>query len=420
MIWLPLLILLVCSAVVSASETALFGVDRTALRAFAADARRSHRRVHRLMRQPARVLMTVLIANTAINVALFAGAFVAARTFRETRPFAAALVGVGVLFAVLVFGEIVPKTVVLASPSRFAPWAAGIIATLGIILAPLRWILRNLVVDPLIRLFAPPPSLDGGPVTTGELQALVEESAREGVIDSRENDMLQAIVAVGDVSVREMMTPRVDMPSVRLDAPRHAARKAVREASGRRVVVYGRDPDDVRGVLHARDLYLHPRESIHALLKPVRFVPEQVHLVQLLRFFRKTQSQLAVVVDEYGGTAGLVTVSDVIRWIAGAAVDTGEVRAAIEAERIDEDTYRLPGRLSVRAWADRFAVRSIDRRIATVGGLVLAMLGRMPHVGDVVHISNLRLTVTEMRHRRIETIILRRESASAPLPEGSA
>jgi CBS domain containing-hemolysin-like protein len=236
----------------------------------------------------------------------------------------------------------------------------------------------------------------------------VEHSAREGVIDSKEHEMLQAVVAAGQVSTREIMTPRVDIDAESIESSRRAFMDHLKAGRARRLLVYGRDLDDIRGVIYARDLYLKPRAPVGKLVKPAHFVPEQINLVQLLLHFRRENVEFAVVVDEYGGTAGLVSVGHVTDWILGSSHDA-ESATAPTTQRVDENTYRVSGNLSARAWAERFAVRQIDRHVDTVGGLILAALGRMPKAGDSVRIGNLTLTVERVNKRRIERILLRRD-----------
>ena len=421
MLWLSLALLLVCSGMLSASETALFGLSWQALHRFGRSEGRLRRRVYLLMTAPGgprRVLMTVLLANTAVNVAIFTVSFLAVREVREVAVtagggrYAAAIVAAGSVAAplcVIIFGEMLPKAVALSSSRRFAPPAALLVAMLQAVLGPIQWILAKLLVDPVTRLLAPHRAA-ADTVTTEELRLLVEHSAHEGVINSTENEMLQAIVALADVSVREVMTPRVDINSVPIDDNRATVLETVRKSGRRRLPVCGRDSDDIRGVLYARDLYLSTNEPIKTLVRRIHFVPEQVNLMQLLRHFRAENIPLAIVVDEYGGTAGLVTVEDVVEWVVGDLPD-GEVRPwRATTERLDENTYRLSGDVSVRVWADRFAVGEIDRHVDTVGGLILAKLGRLPRTGDSVRIRNLTLTVERMQRRRIALVLLHRDS----------
>lgn len=412
MIWMVLLLLLVTSGTMSASETALFALNRQSLHDFGRSASLLRRRAHRLMQQPKSVLMTVLITNTGVNVAIYALSFVALQGLGDTQPALAGIASAGVVLSVIVFGEVVPKAVALGNPRRIAPPAAGVIWVLQTVLSPLRWLLSTLLVDPITRLVAPsspPPDT----VDTEELQLLVEHSARAGHINSTENEMLQAIVELAEASVREVMTPRVDIEFIRAGDNPRAAYQTIKQSRRRILPVCGRDLDDVRGLVVARDTLLTSGAAIQSLVRPVHFVPEQINLAQLVRHFHDQRSHFAIVVDEYGGTAGLVTVDDVVEWIVGGLPDSEAPRTAPVSERIDDDTYRLAGDLSVRDWAERFAVDEIDRHIDTIGGLILSKLGRLPREGDTVRIRNLTLTVEAMQKRRISRVLLRRARSGA-------
>ncbi len=419
MLWLSLALLLACSAIVSSTETALFGLSRRELYEFQRAKRPLHRRVFAIMQRPHRVLMIVLIANTSVNVAIYTVSFFALRRIQDVSSLAAAAGAATVPLAVIVFGEMLPKALALSGPRRFAPSAGGVIAALQLVLGPLQWALARFVVDPITRLLAPgAPPADA--ISSTELRLLVEQSARDGIINSTENDMLQAIVALTDVGVRHVMTPRVDIRSVRLDWERSAVVDAFRESGRRRLPVCGHGLDDIRGVLYARDLYLNPNATVAQLMRRAHFVPEQVDLMRLLRHFRTERIQMAILVDEHGGTSGLVTGEDVAEWIVGDLPDTDTPRPTPPTEQIDPYTYRLSGDLSARVWANRFAAGKIDKEIDTVAGLILARLGRLPHVGDAVQIRNLTLTVESMVGRRIERVLLRHGPAPTPPPESTA
>jgi len=406
MIWAVLIMLLFCSAAVSAAETALFSLSRKALRDFEL-AGGLRRRAARLMRHPRRVLMLVLIANTAANVSIFAVSYVAIETVGVSHPGLAAAGSVAVLLLVILFGEVIPKGIALANAPVIAPLAAGLMSILGAVLNPIRWLLSTLLVNPITRLVSPASTISDT-VTTDELCLLVEHSARAGHIDSTENGMLQAIVGLGEASIRDVMTPRVDIESVKLSDPSGAVLARIRATRKRIYPVCGRDLDDIQGLLHARDVLLSPNSPLKHLLRPVEFVPEQINLAQLMRYFRERRAHFAIVVDEYGGTAGLVTNEDAVEWIVGDLPDEESASEVPATERLDDDTYRLSGDLSVREWADRFGVGEIDQQIDTVGGLILSRLGRLPHVADTIQIRNLTLTVDAVDRRRIKRVILRR------------
>ncbi|MCO6436368.1 MAG: HlyC/CorC family transporter [Phycisphaerae bacterium] len=405
MIWFWLVLLLVCSAAVSGSETALFGLNRESRHAFARSASTARRLAAHLMEQPQRLLMTVLLANNLVNVAIFALSYIAIQHQHGDSPIVSLALSAAVLISLIAFGEIVPKTLAISNPRLYAPIAAVFIGTLRTALAPPVWVLRVWVVAPLVRLLGP-TSLHAGPVTSEELRMLVEQSAHEGVIDTREHDLLQAAVAAGGIKVREVMTPRVDIKAAYIGSTRRQLLEQARAGSRRRLPVYGRDLDDIRGVLFVRDLFLDERMPLRQIIRPLPFVPEQATLLQVVRYFRELKADFAVVVDEYGGTSGLCSLGDISEWIVGEIPDEGAEPSVPEFEQVDAETYRIPGNLSARLWASRFAV-GLEEQFDTVAGLVLAELGRMPREGDCVRLGNLSLTVEKMRRRRIERLLLR-------------
>lgn len=412
MIWLLLAALVVCSGCVSASETALFSLSRQTISEFRQSKNVLHRRVIRLMHAPRAVLMTVLICNTGINVAIFSISFLASRDLSHSNPGFTAGVGVATLLTVIIFGELLPKAIALANARVAAPAAGALISTMHAVLAPMRLILGAMIVEPLTRLAAP-ALRQPDEVTTDELQLLVEHSARDGHINSTENELLQSVVALDDVSVREVMTPRVDMVFCARTQTREHVNAIIAEHALQRLVICGRNHDDIFGVLDARQFLLNPQTPWFKLVTPVKFVPEQSNLLQALRQLRGVAARLLVVVDEYGGTAGLVTLRSVTRWIVGHAPELPGRKDEADTERIDANTYSISADLSARVWADRFGVREVDRNISTVGGLVLSRLGRVPHDGDRVRVRNLTLTVESMRGRRIHRLRLSRDTITS-------
>lgn len=398
-----LAVLLACSAIISGSETALFALSRQDMRAFQCSGDRFKEVAARLMRRPRTVLMTVLMANTAVNICFFAVSVVLIARVGRAYPFVTWLGALLAPFALVVFSEVLPKTVALAHGSYLAPFTAPLIQSLALVLTPPRWILDRAVVLPLTRIILPGRSA-GPRVTSGELRALVEMSARQGVINVRENEILQQIVALPEAPVRSVMVPRVNIAAVSIKADRGTVGRRIRTSGRKKIPVFGRDLDDILGLIYAVDLHLDRTRPLHELLKPVHFVPEQADLLQLVREFRRTGTQLAIVVDEYGGTAGLVSLEDVMEWIVGDIADADEPPREPLAEVIDARTYRLSGDISVRSLAEYFGVRPGAERVETLGGFILWHLGRLPRPGDVVHTANLKLTVETMAARRVESV----------------
>lgn len=409
MLWLLVLLslLVACSGVISGSETALFALTPQDRRAFADSPSHLRRLAARLMLRPRRVLMTVLIVNTAVNVAFFAVSYVAGSARAAGNPIVAAASGVLALLVVIICGEILPKAIALANARRLAPLAAPVVHLLQVMTAPVAAVLQAALVEPLVRLIGParPSRRD---LATDDLSALVELSAEQGIITDREHDMLQTVVALPEISVRSIMVPRVRIQAIAIDMDRAQVAAALRYSGFAKMPVYERDLDDVVGLLYARDFHLKPDEPLAKILRPVCYVPEVINLLQLVRHFRRTRTQLAIVVDEFGGVAGLITIEDVLAEIVGDLA-TGAPRAAPEVERLDERAYRLPGSLSIRAWRPLLGLTDQLLHVDTFGGVVIATLGRFPQVGDTIRLGNLALTVDRLDQRRVDRVIVRVE-----------
>jgi len=363
------------------------------------------------MQRPRRVLLTVLIVNTFVNVGFFAVSYTAGSASGAPHPALSALSGLLSLGVVIIVGEILPKAIALANARRLAPIAAPVVQCLHWVTAPFSAVLQFLLIEPIVRLIAPAGSTRGD-ISTAELSALVELSADQGIITAREHDMLQTVVALPDISVRSVMVPRVRVQAIAHDADRKSAAAVFARTGLAKLPVYERDLDNILGLLYARDFHLKPQTPFTRLLRPVNYVPEAINLLQLVRHFRKTRTQLAIVVDEYGGIDGLITIQDVLAEIVGD-LETGALRGPPDVEQLADGAYRLPGSLSIRAWRPLLGLTDRLLYVDTFGGLIVAQLGRFPQPGDTVRLRNLSLTVDRVDHRRVERVIVRAE-ASAP------
>ena len=403
-LWVLLLLLLVASGLVSGSETALFSLSRHELYQLSRSPHPLRRLAASLMHHPRRVLLTILIANTLVNVLIFAVSYVSfGREGGERSTLWASLGSVGSLVAVIIFGEVVPKGAAMGRARQLAPLAAPLVSGLSYVLTPLRVLLDGMIVEPLTRLLAPARS-EPALITTQELHLLVEVSQRRGVIDDDESALLQEVLELGQRKVRDAMVPRVDLKVFDIDGEPADLRRFMQEHRLKKVPVYSGDIDHIVGLIYAKSLFLHEQPDLRRLLRPVRYVPEQTRLDQLLEHFRHTKTQIAIVVDEFGGTAGLVTLEDALESVVGEIEPPERAPSVPPVEQIDDRTFLVAGGLSLREWADALGRRLRDPSVATLAGLVLAELGRVPQPGDVVRIGNVQLTVHQMRRRRIERL----------------
>ncbi|MCH8913678.1 MAG: HlyC/CorC family transporter, partial [Planctomycetes bacterium] len=312
-----LAVLLCCSAILSGSETALFSLSKYQLAQFSKSSHRLQRLVARLMSDPRKVLLTILMGNTTVNVLIFASSYVISERLGQFNPVLASVWGLITVILVIVIGEVLAKTFAISVASTIAPPVALLIGALQTALAPLRVVLEYLVVVPISRLLVGGPDRGAREVTVDELKALVDLDEYSDAIAPRENDMLQEVVALASTRVASIMVPRVDIAAFDLADGRDELLAMLRTRRHTRIPVYEGDVDHITGLIHARDLYLNADTPPAELVQPVGFVPEQMTADKLLAHFRESKTQFAIVVDEFGGVAGLVTMKDVVEQIVG-------------------------------------------------------------------------------------------------------
>ncbi len=405
---IAIVFLIACSFVISGAETALFSLSPRELRQFGNSSSALKHRARALMRHPRRVLMTVLIVNTAVNIGIFAISFLAFQPTGSDNPIWKILSGIVALVAVLIFGEVAPKAISLGNATKIAPIVAPVIQLLEWITLPLSTALRVTLVEPITRLLAPSRTM-ATEVTPNDLKTLVELSGKQGIIDAREHEMLLGVVSLPSISVRAIMIPRVDIRAISVNATHNDIRDIFTGSGLKKVPVFGNDLDDIIGLLYARDFYLRPNESVTRIIKPVHFVPENISLAQLSENFTHKKTPLLIAVDEFGGVAGLVTLKDLFRKIVGELDRSENVETESTFQPIDERTYKVLGSLSVEPWREALSAFVKIPDVDTMGGLVLSILGRSPKKGDTVRIGNITMTVDKLVGRRIQDILLRAE-----------
>lgn len=392
--WFVLGALLALSGMFSATETALFSLAPDE-RAHSSDL------VKGLLKQPRDLLVTVLFGNLVVNLLFFA----AANGRLKAAGVSEAGIWIGALLAVLICGEILPKTIGL----RMAPLVAGIgaVPLLGLVraLGPLRRYLTRLL-EWFHGLTGERMQNKQG-LSTEDLARALERSADRGLLLDSEADLLGEIIELDGMRVREIMTPRVDLLFLEGDGSNRE--EALAMALERRMswlpVMQG-SPDNSLGCVRVRDLVNQPQRPLAQMIMPIKFVPEVASCLSLLHAMRDDRVEEALVVDEWGGTAGVVTIEDLFEEIVGDLRMEEERREHV-AVPLGEGLYRVDGSLSIRDWNDEFGTRIVPAQFETVGGFVTALLGRIPRVGDEVQYGPLEMIVHEVRGRRVRAVDLR-------------
>lgn len=412
-----MLVLLVASGFFSGTETALFSLSRGQIYRFRLGHHRLEHLVAGLMRRPHRVLNTLLLSNMAVNVAYAATSAVLVRAATQARlgPWGVGGVSLAPLLILILFGEVAPKMLAGSFSRRWATTAVLPLHVVERVILPLVVVLERAVVGPLLRILAPhaPPS----EVRADELAALLDLSAKRGVLDHDANALLQEIVGLTDLRVGDVMVHRTDMITYDVDAPPAGLVELFERTRLRKVPVYEGDADRIIGIIRARRLLLEPGATLRSLVEEVVFVPETGNLERTLVQFRSTRTQMAIVVDEYGGTAGLITLEDILEEIVGDIPDPYRIEEGPAVEQVGPTEYIVDGDLSIHAWDEALNREVSRRRVSTIGGLVASLLGRIPRVGDEVEYRNLTFAVESTRGRRVGRVRLHLRGDKEPGPK---
>lgn len=401
-----MLVLLAASAFFSAAETAFFNISHRRRKQFEESDHGLQHLAARLVNKPSRLLSCLSFGNMLVNVLYFATASVlTARVAHRYGVTAGTITAVASFVVLILFGEILPKSLAYTNSRSVSIFAALPIYIISRVLTPIISLSRIFIVEPTLRLLLGPVK-HPKPLTAAELRLLVDKIQKRGLITADQNKLLGEIIELGFLKVRDCLRPRVDMVACSVtDAP-GKARRLMQENHLTKLPVYVKNKDDIVGLVHLRDLLLQPHKSLDKLVRRVDFVPEQKSVVSLLEFFRNTHTDTTIVVDEYGGIAGDVRLEDIAEELLGPIEVTNGIEPIRQTGPFE---YRLAASLALHDWADVFGVDIAETRFSTIGGLVTAILGRIPKNGDVAHWKNLRFTVERVRKRRIETLVLNLE-----------
>jgi len=406
-----LIILFLLSAFFSAAETALTALSRIRVSRMVEQKMAGARMVRQLKENPSEFLSTILICNNLVNIAAAALA-----TSITIRVFAArgwgggeaAVIGTatGVMtFLILVFGEITPKTVAIRNAESFSVFAAPLIFTLGMIVKPLAYFV-GFFSRPFIYLFGGKAPEKGPFITEEEIRYILAAGEKEGIIEREEREMITSIFEFGETIVREVMTPRPDIVAVKADLPLSELTKVIVESGHSRIPIYEGNLDNVLGVVYAKDLLkAGTAANLRDLLRPAAFIPEGKKVAELMHEMQSARTHLAIIVDEYGQTSGLVTLEDLVEEIVGEIHDEFE-REEKMIEKIEENAHIVDGRMAIKDLNGRLKLNlpEEEKEYDTVGGFVLDQLGKAPSVGDVARYEDLLISVERVLRRRITRV----------------
>jgi putative hemolysin len=422
-----------------AGEIALVSIRRSRVEQLVDEGSSGARRVRRLLEEPGRFLAVSQLGLTVIG--FFASAYAAVSLVQRFSDFLVgfglkkeggadtiALIVVTVILALftIIFAELVPKTLALANTERFAIALSLPIEFLARALGPLIRVLTG-VTAWIAKLFGANVSNEAQ-ITAEELRLIVERGGEQGVLEAEEEQMINSIIELGERRLHEVMIPRIAIVSLAADTTLDEAIDKVVDEGHSRIPVYEESIDEVVGILYAKDLLpilksgTGPRPTLRSLLRTPVFVPESMTIDDLLHEFQRRKVHIAIVLDEYGGTAGLLTIEDLLEEIVGEIQDEYDTEEPMVV-KISDDEARVDGRADVDDLAELFDTElglEDEDEYDTVGGLIYHRIGGVPSPGDVVEVDGLVLTVESTDGRRVGKVLVvrkRRDDEGEPRPD---
>ena len=405
-----MVICLIGSAYFSATETAFSCSNKTRLRALAEKGNKRAELALELAEKYDRLISTILIGNNIVNILL---ASVGTLIFvEELNLSSGAAISTAVCTTiVLIFGEITPKSIANDFPEKFAMFSAPLIRSLIWILMPLNLIFSGW--KKLIGLIVNVKEDEDDNMAQEELLLMVEEAEQEGDIDTDEGDLLRNAIEFSDLKAEDILTHRVDLEALPVDAAKKEIAQKFTETRFSRIPVYEDNIDNIVGVIHQKDFYVGSGVTtapIKDIISPVLFVHQSEMADDLLKKLQKEKSHIAVVVDEYGGTLGIVTMEDILEQLVGDIWDEHD-EVVEEFKELDDKNFIIDCNMNLDDFCEEFDIK-VESDSVSVGGWVAEQMGNIPDVNDSFTFENLIVTVTEVDSHRAATIKVEKQDIS--------
>lgn len=401
---LVVIFLLFAAAFFAAAETALFSLSAIEKRRLEARHPRISKIVNHLLDNPRRTLISLLIGNNLVHI--LASAIV---SMTAIQLWGESGVGIAIaLFTVLlvVTGEIIPKTFAVRNNEALSVMTAYPLHYFAKAIMPLRRLVRG-VTDWTLSFLIHEKMGPADKISEKELQALIQIVQEEGILDQAEGERLERLFQLEGRSVKEIMTPRPDLIAFEVNEDREELAKMVQNYHYTYMPVYREDLDHVLGLISAQELMLYPEKSVQDLLKPSYYIPETKRIDELLLEMKKTKIHFAICVDEYGGTAGLVTLEDILEEIFGEIYDEYAKKETLFT-KVGRDEFVMDGKIPIQKFNELFNAGISSEVSETISGYIFEKLGRIPKLKETFRLENFYFEIREVDRQRIAKIFVRR------------
>ncbi|GFI12229.1 MAG: HlyC/CorC family transporter [Lachnospiraceae bacterium] len=400
-----LLLLLGLSAFFSSAETALTTVNKIRVLTLVEEGDKRALRLQKVLDEPSKMLSAILIGNNIVNMSLSSlGTVIATKAFGS----AGAGIATGILtFLVLVFGEITPKTCATLSAEKLSLGFAGVVYGWMQIATPLIFIINAFSMG-VLKLLRVDPNKRSDIYTEDEIRTIVEVSHQDGAIESEERKMINNVFDLDDHLAKDIMVPRVDMTFLNVNATYGETIEVYRENLFTRLPVYEEHRDNILGILNVKDLILYEDKEhfdVRHILREAYFTHEFKKSSELMMEMRENSISLAIVLDEYGATVGLVTLEDLLEEIVGEIRDEYDGSEAELIQKISDYEYIVEGSSKLEDLQDQIGLELASEDYDSIGGIVIELLDRLPQAGESVTTENgIRLVVDEVEKNRIDKV----------------
>jgi putative hemolysin len=386
------------------AETALFSLDQRRVRQLAERRPGAGKIVVQLLERPQDLLATLALGHTFANAAILAVALQMAFSTHWTL----ALTVLALLVLVLIGCEVLPKTLAVRRPERWALRVAWLLLVFEKITKPLHRLAQSLNTA-ILKIVAPQadPSAGTGVLTDAEYQELLDLAYRQGTLEESEKEIILQIISLDQRMARDVMRPRAGMACISDDTPVEEMIAAAKKIKHRRLPMYDETPDTIVGILNTRALLLDPKIDLADAIEFPSFVPETMNLLQLFKSLQKQQRGLAIVLDEFGGTAGLVTMEDILVQLVGT-IHAAAPAEGLVMEKLAPDRWRVNGTMRLEDFRREFPALSDVDEVETMGGLLAHLLGVVPAAGESATFRGLQLTAEAADERRVRKLIVQR------------
>jgi len=412
---IALLSFIILSAFFSSAETALFSLNKLQLKKIQKEEENNWRikSIFKLLDDPQRTLISILIGNMFVNIA--ASSLATYLAIKLIGDIGIGIAGGIMIFTILVFGEIVPKSLAVINAEKISKRVARPIEIISTGLLPLIKVFK-VVIRAEYYFFGKKSVREKKEITEEDLITLIDAGKDEGVIEDEENEMIRNIFEFGDTMVKEVMIPRVDMTCISSDIKLGSILKLIKKMGHSRIPVYEETIDNIIGILYAKDLlgiyeqWYTSKEKfdLKGIIREAYFVPENKKIDELLDIFQKDRIQIAIAIDEYGGTAGLITMEDVVEEVVGEIIDEYDKEIKL-FEMIGDNTIITDAIISIDKINEILNMEIPENGFETLGGFIFDLLGRVPKKDEKIKYQNCQMIIEQVIKNRIRRVKIIKE-----------